>query len=223
MPMTSSPQSPQYTVSVWEGIAITAGAVLLVAVGLAGLGVKALNNAFDPRRAQATAQSIADYQIAGGSRGVFGTNLGGGKLAVMNSLSPVALPALPAGTSAPPQTELFLARIPITEGATDPSSEEDITGDSSVFLSGFSFSYQDVDTFQIHSARTENRLLCGTSVPVTIQTGHLTVAAGAPSIPAVRYQGEANFKAHTYIAIVSALGERAEDRAIEVFDSLRCR
>lgn len=222
-PESTSQSTPKDTVSVWEGIAIAAGAVLLVAVGLAGLGVKALNNAFDPRRAQATAQSIADYQISGGARGVFGTNLGGGKLAVMGSLSTVAISGLPSGAESPAQTELFLARIPIIEGANNPSSEEDITVDSGIFLSGFSFSYQDVDAFQISNVRTENYLLCGASVPVTIETGTLTVAPDASSIPAVRFQAETNFNEHTYVAIVSALGDRAESRAIEVFDSLRCR
>jgi len=225
MPMASSqsPQSPQYTVSVWEGIAIAAGAVFLVAVGLVGLGIKALNNAFDPRRAEATAQSIADYRMPSGAKGVFGTNLGGGKLAVMNSISTVSLAALPAGTEAPSQTELFLARIPITESANDPSSEEAVTMNSDIFLTGFSFSYQDANAFQISNTRTENRLLCGASVPVTIQTGRLSVAVGVPSIPAVRYQAETNFKEHAYVAIVSALGETAEKQAIVVFDSLRCR
>ncbi|WP_088892151.1 hypothetical protein [Leptolyngbya ohadii] len=256
-----APQHPKYTVSIWETIAITAGAVLLVAIGLAGLGVKALNNAFDPRRAQATAQSIANYQIPGGAQGVFGTNLGGGKLAVIGSLrrvqsaaqSPAVQSTVPsevpsAGavstasdranpanssvlssnassteTVAPAETELFLARIPITEGATDPSSEEDITINNSFFLSGFSFSYQDSSDFQIHSTRVENRVLCGTRVPVTIQTGSLIVAEGSPPIPAVRYQAETRFKEHTFVAIVSALGDRAENLAVQVFDSLGCR
>ncbi|MCY7282685.1 MAG: hypothetical protein LH679_04420, partial [Cyanobacteria bacterium CAN_BIN43] len=53
--------STQYPVSIWEAIAIFAGAIFLISVGVAGLGLKTLNNAFNPKRAEAIAQSLIEY------------------------------------------------------------------------------------------------------------------------------------------------------------------
>ena len=217
--------SPQYRVSVWEAIAITTGAVLLVVIGLAGLGVKALGNAFDPRRAEAIARSVATYSLPGGSKGLFSANFGGGKLAVVTSDVVTEIPAntLPPGTTPPAQVELFLAQIPVTEAANEPQSDEATANvQNELFLSGFSFSYQAPEAFQVNASHTENKSFCGAIVPVTIQEGILTPGAGVPSIPAVRYQAEAKLSEDTRVAIVSAVGVDAQTNAASVFSSLQC-
>ena len=135
-PTPNFPESPpQYPVSLWEGIGIAVGAVLLVAVGLAGLGIKALNNAFNPQRAEAIARSVITYQIPGGTEGLFGANLGGAKVAVVGSNAP------PKGISevAPPlpAIELLVARIPASQETEEIVPQETAANE---FFSGFSFS-----------------------------------------------------------------------------------
>ncbi|HEY9697503.1 MAG TPA: hypothetical protein V6D10_09575 [Trichocoleus sp.] len=222
---THAAHSTRYRVSVWETIAITSGAILLVAIGLAGLGIKALGNAFDPRRAEAIARSIATYSMPGGSKGMFGANFGGGKLAVITSNSLTEMPAnmLPPGTTPPAQVELLIARIPVTEAANVPRSDETETDvQNELFLSGFSFSYQAPEAFQVNATHTENKSFCGAIVPVIIQEGTLTPVVGVSPIPAVRYQADVKLSEDTRVAIVSAVGADAQTRAATVFNSLRC-
>lgn len=214
-----SPNSfPQYPVSIWEAIAIFAGAILLIAVGIAGLGVKALNNAFDSRRAEAIAQSMVDYTIPGGSQGTFGTNLGGAKVAVVASdrKVPIQIPEM----LPPAEIELFIARIPINE-STEAIEEEGETNDE--FFPGFSFSSQVENAFQPSATRVESHAFCGTLTPVTIQEGFLILSDQVPPIPAVQYQVRMVKDAERNVAVLSAAGQNAKTSAAQVFASLKCK
>jgi hypothetical protein len=219
--MDEPAESPQYPVSIWEGIAIAGGAILLVAVGVAGLGVKALGNAFNPQRAEAIARSLMSYEIPGGSTGFFGTNIGGGKMAVVTSVSSVA----PAQTTQrAPEIELFLAHIPVNE---NPEAEADgaprsVSQPENQLFSGFSFSYQDPASFQITDSRVEQKPFCGLATPVEIQQGTLTIADGAAPVPAVKYEVKRVIETETNIVTISALGDRAAEQATKVFNSLVC-
>lgn len=216
----------QHSVSLWEGAAIVGGAVLLIAAGLAGLGVKALGNAFDSQRAEAIARSLLDYDIPGGSRGFFGTNIGGGKMAVVTSIATVPLPPTTPGAVAPapqppPEVELFTARMPLnreteTEAAALPPPQPE-----NELFSGFSFSYQDPTAFQINQARTEPKPFCGTPSPVEIQQGILALGGGE-TVPAVKYEAKRVLDDQSHIVVISALGERAFEQASAVFASLEC-
>ncbi len=207
----------QSTVSIWEGIAIAAGAVLLIATGLAGLGVKALNNAFDPQRAKAIAQSLMEYEIPGGYRGVFGANIGGGKIAVVASTASVRGKDNELQSNPPPAIELLIAKVP---RQADPSDGEDSS--SVKFFPGFSFSYQAEESFQITNSHTEERPLCGVNTPVLIQEGWLTVSGAAP-VPGMKYQASVVLDTDNHIAIISTLGQKAQANAAEVFNSLDCK
>lgn len=212
------PTIPQYRVSIWEGIAIAAGAVLIVVVGLAGLGVKALNNAFDPQRAEAIAHSMADFAIPGGSRGLFGTNVGGGRMAVVGSDS--ALKLVTPTVTTMPEVELLIARIPI-QADTEAEDDTDDWG-TELFFSGFSFSNQTEDAFQVATTRTEQIAFCGAIAPVKIEEGRLATAAQT-SVPAIRYETKVSIDNEDHIAIVSAAGQRASEKAALVFQSIKCR
>jgi hypothetical protein len=217
IPDDSAPATPQYSVSIWEAIAIFAGAVFLIAVGVAGLGLKTLNNAFDPRRAEAIAQSLAEYNIPGGSQGTFGTNLGGAKVAVVASTR--KLPS-PPSILPPSEVELFIARIPINEVTNAVDSEEDPNNE---FFPGFSFSSQAESAFQPNNSRTEKHQFCGVLTDVTIQEGSLVLSDQVPPIPAVQYQARVVNDAERNIAVLSAAGQRAKENAAKVFDSLKCK
>jgi hypothetical protein len=217
----------QYRVSIWEGIAIFAGAVFLVAIGLAGLGIKAMNNAFNPKRAEAIAQSMVGYEIPGGSKGLFGTNIGGGKIAVVTGSA--ILPSSPSSTLSPsasgnasiPEIELLVARIPVDEKTDPPDSEA--PPDSGTFFPGFSFSYQTEGAFQVNRSQTAHRLFCGVTAPVTIQEGTLTLPDQSTSVPAVRYETKVDLNADTHVVILSTVGQNAEVNANTVFQSIKCR
>jgi hypothetical protein len=210
--------STQYSVSIWEAIAIFAGAILLTAIGVAGLGLKALNNAFDPRRAEAIAQSLVTYDIPGGAQGTFGTNLGGAKVAVVASTRkvPLQIPEI----QPPAEIELFIARIPINEVTNAVDAEDE---DNNEFFSGFSFSSQVEGAFQPSTSRTEPRLFCGGMTEVTIQEGALVLSDQTPPIPAVQYQVKMVNDADRNIAVLSAAGQNAKQNAAQVFASLKCK
>jgi hypothetical protein len=221
-PAPASPVSlciPQYRVSIWEGIAIAAGAVAIVGVGVAGLSIKALNNAFNPQRAEAIAHSMADFAIAGGSKGLFGTNVGGGRMAVIGSESVLTLGAnSTADAVTMPEVELLIARIP-----TQQDSETD-TADwgTDPFFSGFSFSNQTADAFKVATTHPEELAFCGAIAPVKIEEGSLATS-DQTSIPAVRYEAKVSLNNEDQIAIVSAAGQRAQEKAAQAFQSIRCR
>lgn len=100
--MTNSPAS--YSVSIWEAIAITLGAVALTLVGIGGLSWKDIS---DPKRSEAIARSILTYDIPGGSKGVLGINFGGARIALVNSLK-----HLPKTNY--PQLQMIVAKVAIT-------------------------------------------------------------------------------------------------------------
>ena len=203
----SFPSIPHYRVSIWEGMAIAAGAVLLVAVGLVGLSVKALNNAFDPQRAEAIARSMVSYAIPSGSKGLFGSNVGGGRMAVIGSNQLVSDSLPTSNGMGLPEIELAIAQVPIRT-ATD--TEEEFSNE--FLFSGFSFSNQMADAFQIKSTRTEERTFCGTIASVKIDEGYLTLEEQTPPVMAVRYQTQVLLDQDNHIAIVSAAGQNARRR-----------
>lgn len=208
-----------YPVSIWEGVAVASGAVLLVITGLLGLGVKALNNAFNPERAEATAHSLMDYRIPGGAQGVFGANVGGAKVALV--VSQTKFPGTATSSTANPFipiTQLLIARVP-----NDNESDEKLAGsplDQFTFL-GFPITFEPQDTFQPSSARTESRLFCNSIVPVRIHKGVLI--SSQQSLPAVRYEAEALMNRTQHIAAIFAIGDNAEANADATFNALKCK
>jgi hypothetical protein len=228
-----------YRVSIWEGIAIGTGAIFLGLVGLAGLASKALDNAYQPQRAEAIARSMIDYDIPGGSIGKFGANIGGAKIAVVSSRRyPAGITPPPPAIAAPSQLELFIAQIPDQEKGV-PETEEDI--DNNDFFPGFSFSYQDPTHFQIQTTRRETKTLCQQSLPITIHTGTLQLPSpqSAPTsqsspvaqsnlqpptpLPATQYETTLYQEAKTYTLILSGVGQDAAQQVEQFFNSLRCK
>jgi hypothetical protein len=220
-PVANASQTPtssiQYPVSIWEAIAIFAGAIFLIGVGVAGLGLKTLNNAFNPKRAEAIAQSLIEYDIPGGSEGTFGTNLGGAKVAVVSSTQKLSV--LQPGVLPPSEIELFIARIPVNE-VTTVDSEEEFNNE---FFPGFWFSSQVEAAFKPITSRIENREFCGVPTQVTIQEGSLVLSDQTPPIPAVQYQARAVKNAERNVAVLSVAGQSAKENAAKVFESLKCK
>lgn len=223
----NSPNSPDasnssHSVSIWESIAIALGAVALVTIGLMGLGVKALNNAYDPERAEAIARSVITYTIPGGAKGLFGANVGGAKVAIVasNRLPPgVTLPPAAAVASPPPAIELLVARIPVSQETEEINPEEEVANQ---FFSGFSFSYQTEGVFQVVETHTTYGVFCGVLVPMTVQQGRL-ILPDQSTTAAAKYEMRVDRETSKYIAILTAVGEDAEEKANAVLQSLQCQ
>jgi hypothetical protein len=191
----------QYPVRVWEMILIVMGAIALIGAAVVGLGIKVLNNAYSPIRAEAIAKSLIDYRIPGGSQGVFGINIGSAKLAWVQS------------NTNPPDVILFVGRAPVNK-ETDQSQAN----------RGFDQPPTSTaeEQFTVTNSRVENRYFCGSTVPVTIETGQQTLTDNSSTIPAIRYTVRTTENNFERIVVLVANGNNASEKADNVFNSLRC-
>lgn len=211
----------QYHVSVWEGIAIAAGALFLVVAGLGGLGNKAARNATDSDRAVAIAHSIMDYQIPDDVTGTFGLNVGSIKMAVVSNAPPADSPG---GITADPnlrtRVELLVARTPLgtRTRVSDPKSGSDF---DLLSLPGLSISYDIQGDFQATRSIARRSALCDVVTTVTVRDGMATLLNGA-SYPAVRYESSSLVDDRNYSIILLAVGHNAKAIAEDVFNSLQC-
>ena len=195
---------PQYPVRLFEVIVITLGAIAIVATGLVGLGIKILDNAFNPRRAEAIAQSLIAYTIPGKSQGVFGINIGGAKIAWVRSVSD------------PPDVILFVGEIPLNKEA-DEADREALDQEFTSFPSDTT-----AQEFVATTARTETKLFCGKPIPVTIEQGQQMFSTTAPQ-PAMRYTARVAENDIERVVILTTTGSDAQAKAIAIFNSFRCQ
>lgn len=193
---------PQYSVSVWEVIFIVIGAIALFGAACIGLGLKVLANAYNPTKAEAIAKSLIDYQIPGGSQGVFGINIGSAKLAWVRS------------ATNPPDVILFVGKTPLNKETNENDSNQGLENPPSDNVN---------EEFKATASRTENKVFCGKTVPVTIEEGQRTLGNPPSSVPAIRYTARTTEGNVERIVILIANGETAQAKAVSVFNSLRCR
>jgi hypothetical protein len=209
----------QYTVTVWETIGILTGAVFLVVAGLAGLGIKAINNIYEPERAEAIARSMITYDLPD-SAGKFGANIGGARMAIIasNAPPPGLTPPSNSEEAFPAAIELMIARTPVSQESEESTLDAEFSHE---FFSGFSFLYPVDDAFEIQSSRTEYREFCGGLAPVVVQRGILSLP-DQTTLPAVRYGVRADRSPDRYLTVIAAIGENASEQAIDLFRSIRC-
>jgi hypothetical protein len=192
----------QYPVRVWEVILIVMGALGLISAGLAGLVMKALNNAFDSTRAEVIAQSLIDYQIPGGSQGIFGINVGSAKLAWVRS------------SADPPNVILFVGKTPLNKEGDNNEFNDSLENTPSSNVD---------ENFTVRTSRIENKQFCGQIVPVTIEQGTQTLSNQPSPLPAIRYIASTTRGDSKQVVILTANGENAKGKAATVFNSLRCK
>ncbi len=196
---------PHYSVSIWELMLILFGAIALIGAGLIGLGIKVLNNAFDPMRAEAIAHSLVDYDIPGGSQGIFGINIGSAKLAWVRS------------NTTPPDVILFVGKTPINKEAGQ-SERRDVKRD-------FETPPSDTVTIQftVTDSKVETKSFCGKPVDVTVETGEQSFGDPGLSLPATRYFASTTEADVERLVILTANGKDAPEKAAAVFRSLQCK
>lgn len=192
----------QYPVRVWEVVLIVMAAIGLISAGLVGLVMKALNNAFDPTRAEAIAHSLIEYQIPGGSQGIFGVNVGSAKLAWVRS------------TTNPPDVILFVGKTPLNKDADNNEFNDTLENTPSGSVD---------ENFTVTASRVENKLFCGQSVPVTIEQGEQTLSNQPSPLPAIRYIASRTKGDTKQVVILTTNGKNAKGKATAVFNSLRCK
>ncbi len=193
---------PQYSVSVWEVILIVMGAIALFGAAFIGLGLKVLANAYNPTKAEAIAKSLIAYQIPGGSQGVFGINIGSAKLAWVRSVTN------------PPDVILFVGKTPINKETNEYDSNQGLENPPSDNAN---------EEFKATASRTENKVFCGQTVPITIEEGEQTLSNQPSPVPAIRYTARTTEDNVERIVILITNGENAQAKAVSVFNSLRCR
>lgn len=189
----------QYSVRFWEIILIVIGAIALISLGLIGLGIKALNNAFDPARAEAIAKSFMDYKIPG-AQGIVGFHIGAIKLAAVQS------------STNPPDVILSISETPVKKEIGREDADLDVP-----------FQIDFGGTFTAKTSRIDLRSLCGQTVPVTIATGEKTFTDQPGALPAVRYSAQATEADIEREVTLITTGNKAEEKAANVFSSLQCR
>ncbi|MGI0484389.1 hypothetical protein ACN4EK_03065 [Pantanalinema rosaneae CENA516] len=220
----SHPPYPEYSVSIWEGLAIAVGAVMIAAVGTAGLFVRFFSNAVDPQRATAIADSLMEYTIPGGAQGVFGTNIGGAKVAIVSS------PTFPRDFTNPPSdlnrvsgVELFVARVPLDIESPTRKAQADSEDETTLPSPDFTLSYRSGEDFKPLTSRTETKPFCDMNTLVLIQEGELTLTPELSPVYAVKYDAIVALADGKRMATVLAIGQDAKQQAATVFNSLRCQ
>jgi hypothetical protein len=198
------PNEAKKSSSVWKWLGLGCGGLLLVFIGL-GVGLIYLARQYmsvDPEKAQETAQSMMDYTIPGGTRGLVTMNLAGMQFAGVTS------------ASNPEEVMLMIGQIP-----------EGLSTDTTQFKKSLeeSLKQQTGQKFQSLKERQESKTLCGQTVNVMISEGEMTNWRQASNVPAVSYQAFVNHKNKILLVQLTTSGKDAQSNAVEVFNSLKCK
>lgn len=184
-----------------DWVMLIGGAIALVTTGILGLGIKAYNNALDPKRAEAVAKSIIDYRIPAGSQGKFGIKVAGIKLAIVHS------------KTSPPDVEIFVMQTPLNR---DTRQQEE--------LERLRTPIEPTPTqFEVYSTTQQNLQFCNKPLNVTIYEGSYTLENQSSTLPAVQFSASTIINNERLIVEVQALGKNAKQKALAVFKSIKCK
>lgn len=192
---------PQYPVSIWEAILIFIGAIALMGTGLAWIGMRMLNNTFNPVRAEKVARSLVDYQIPGGSTGVLGLSIGAETFAIVKR------------DTEPSDIFLYVSKAP-----SDRMSEETPInlGDAIALENSITGEFIFSDTY------TEPKTLCNQATQVTIQKGEQIDTTRNSTQPAIQYSARINDGNVQRVISIMAIGDNTQAKAEQVFNSIKC-
>lgn len=192
----------EYSVSIWEVILIIIGAIALIGTGFAWIGMRMLNNTFNPTRAEQVARSLIDYQIPSGSTGVMGLNIGAETFAIVKS------------NTEPPDIFLYASKAP-----SDRISEETPVnlGDAIALENSVNgqFVFSNIDRTQ--------KTLCDQKTSITVQTGQQIDATTNTTKPAIQYSARLTDGKIERIISIIAIGNNMETKAEQVLNSIQCK
>ncbi|MEB3291227.1 MAG: hypothetical protein VKI82_15020 [Leptolyngbya sp.] len=187
----------------WKWIAAGCGGCLTITIAalvtLVVLMGRAMQFAFGPDGVN-TDETPFTYTLPGESEGVLDMTMFGMRIVQITS------------TNQPPSAMLTMGRLP---GYLQSSA------DQASFIESFQEGMIGDENYQLSPPRTEERTLCGQTVPVVVQTGQLhqdeTTYAATSLMAAVDHNDRTQF------VWILAHGDQAEATLSQVFDSLDCR
>ncbi|MFB2839566.1 hypothetical protein [Floridanema evergladense] len=190
-------------VKLLDWVMIIGGAIAIGTTGIIGLGIKAYNNALDPQRAEAVAKTMINYRIPGGSQGKFGIKFAGMKLAIVHS------------KTSPPDVEIFVMQTPLNR---DTQNQEDIERIRTPLE-------PTPIEFEVTSSSIQKLKFCNIPMDVTIDQGDYTLEKDDQTsiVPAVQYSASTIKNEQRLIVEVQALGKNAKQKALAVFQSIKCK
>jgi hypothetical protein len=200
-------RSPEFG-GVFKWVALGCGGALIILIG-AGVGLYYLiqkNFSFNPQQAEIIAQSLFDYEIPGGSQGLYAMNLFGTKIVLL------------ADTKEIPEVFFIVGSIPGQSKETGEQIQKSFQETIEQSLKE-----QNNQSIQYTSQRTENKQLCQKTVPVLIKEGQLTVEGQSSSIAAVNYMTFINYQNTERFVWLMASGNDAQKKVETVFNSLKCK
>lgn len=173
--------------------------VILGAVAVVGFGWFFLKDklVMEPGQVEAGARKVMEYKFPKGSQGIIKMGMLGVDIYVVQS------------KAMPPEASLILATVPphMAQNAED----EIRRSVNERFSRGF----------EIDSATTQKRTLCGQTAVVQIHRGKGRSPEGQTQAM-TQYQTMVRHKESLRMAIVMGMGSRSERSAEAVFSSLRC-
>lgn len=202
----SQPPPASKSSSFWKWLLIGCGGLLfvgiLVCVGLFFAGKAILSDRFttEPNKVETLARSLMEYDMEGGSKGVFSMDLGF-KLAMVTS------------GDHPPQSFLMLAEFPKSwvKGKKDLESEIRIQLEKQA--------QQQKHGFRFDTIRKEEMTLCGQQVNVQICEG--TINEKGDERPCLVYLTTLPRPGSVLAVMAAGAGADREAKARALFESLR--
>ena len=147
-----------------------------------------------------------NYEIPGGSQGLYAMNLFGTKIVLL------------ADTKEIPEVFFIVGSIPGQSKETGEQIQKSFQETIEQSLKE-----QNNQSIQYTSQRTENKQLCQKTVPVLIQEGQLTVEGQSSSIAAINYMTFINYQNTERFVWLMASGNDAQKKVETVFNSLKCK
>lgn len=202
--MTSpQPEQTKKPFNVWKWVGIGCGGTLVLGIILIGALIYAVqqffNISFDAQKAEEVTKSIVDYEIPGGSRGLFTFNVNGIKAGVVTAENPE-------------DAMLMVFQLPVD---TDINAEE---LEKSVEQSRQS---SNTGQFEVKSEREEEKELCGQNINVTVSEGEIN--NGVNKRNAIAYEARLVHNKKPIFIMIQTSGADAEGKASKVFNSLQCK
>lgn len=205
--VNSEPVKANNSGNVWKWIGCGCASAVLLGIGLIGALVylmqQTLNMSLDSKKAEQTAQSIMDYKIPGGSRGLMTMNIQGFQFAQVVS------------ASNPQEVMLMIGRTPEDLPGGDPAQFQKSLESS--------FQKQTAKQFKSTSTRQESKQLCGQPVKFTVSEGEMTAVGKIDAVPALSYQATVKHNNRILFVHLMMSGEKASSKAAEVLNSLQCK
>ncbi|MBE9116597.1 hypothetical protein IQ249_11870 [Lusitaniella coriacea LEGE 07157] len=199
--------------NVWKWVGLGCGGALLFAIaaigGFAYFVARNFGVSANPQEVEESAQQIFDYNIPGGSQGLF-------------KMNPMGIEfALVADTKAQPEVLLSVGSIP-----PEISKEEPNAGES--FLEGFqepleqSINNKTSQGFEFTEEKIEEKSLCEQTVSVTVREGTMS-DSDSEGVPAINYLAVVQHNNSERFVSLITTGTQAKETAQTVFDSLKCK